>query len=128
MTYLLMIIAGFWMADGIALLIAPTRMVGLLKESLVVAPSLLKWSWLTAAFGLVLLLEAQGLLYTPLWVIAGLMMIAKGVFIFSSKEGIRTSVVNWCLTREAIDYRFWGLGLCMLSLLLVNALGVLGGR
>jgi hypothetical protein len=36
----------------------------------------------------------------------------------------RESLLNWCFSREAIDYRFIGLGLCALAVLLLHALGL----
>lgn len=34
--------------------------------------------------------------------------------------------LNWCVGREDIDYRFRGLGLCTLAVLLLYALGWIG--
>jgi len=44
-------------------------------------------------------------------------MIAKGAFL-----SIRP-VIEWNVGREDIDYCFWGLGLCVLAVLLLHALG-----
>ena len=55
MRYLLMVIAGLWMADGLALLVAPLRMIAFLKESLVVSPSIMNWSGLSMVLGLSLI-------------------------------------------------------------------------
>lgn len=123
MVYLLLIIAGLWMADGLALLVAPDRMIQTLKQALVLAPGLINWGALAGLLGLVLLFGAEGLPYQPLWIIVGLGMIAKGLFLFSAPDSLRQAVVKWCLAREIVDYRFWGLGLCALSVLLLDALG-----
>lgn len=123
MSYLLMIIAGLWMADGVALLTAPHRIIDLLKISLAGSPSIVKWSGLASLLGVGLVVGGQDLEYQPLWIVAGLAMIVKGLFFMWAPERVRQTVLKWCLSREPIDYRFWGLGLCMLSVLLLDALG-----
>ncbi|MCZ6800382.1 MAG: hypothetical protein O7F12_07845 [Nitrospirae bacterium] len=128
MTYLLLAIAGMWLADGLALLAIPERMVALLKTSLDLSPSVLKWSGLAALLGIFLALGSEGLPYHPLWMFIGVGMVGKGLFLIWASEALRKPVLTWCLNREPVDYRFWGLGLCTLSLLLLDALGVLQGE
>jgi len=123
MSYLLMAIAGLWMADGLALLVAPLWIVGQVRQALSTSPSLAKWSGLTLVGGMILLLQASDLPYQVLWMVTGLAMVAKGGFFLLSNDDIRQSVLQWGLSREAVDYRFWGLGLCTLSLLLIHASG-----
>lgn len=123
MSYLLMVIAGLWMADGLALLVAPLRTVALVRQALAASPSQATWSMVTLATGLVLLLQASELSYQGLWMVAGLAMLAKGGFFLLSDDNTRHAVLAWCLSRDAVDYRFWGLGLCALSVLLVHASG-----
>lgn len=123
MSYLLMAIAGLWMADGLALLVAPVWTVALVRQALAASPSHATWSGVTMAAGLVLLLEASELSYQGLWVVAGLAMLAKGGFFLLSDDDMRHAVLGWCLSRDAVDYRFLGLGLCTLSLLLIHASG-----
>jgi hypothetical protein len=123
MSYLLMGIAGLWMADGIALLIAPLQMIALLKETLIASPSLIRWSMLSAIFGVILLLQVGELPYHPLWLFTGMAMIAKGLFFQLASNDHRRLVIKWGLTREAVDYRFWGLALCTLSMLLLDSVG-----
>ncbi len=123
MSYLLMAIAGLWMADGLALLVAPLRIVGQVRQALSTSPSLAKWSGLTLAGGMILLLQASDLTYPIVWMVTGLAMVAKGGFFLLSNDETRQSVLQWCLSREAVDYRFWGLGLCALSVLLIHACG-----
>ena len=123
MSYLLMAIAGLWMADGLALLVAPLWIVGQVRQALSTSPSLAKWSGLTLVGGMILLLQASDLPYPVLWMVTGLAMVAKGGFFLLSNDDIRQSVLQWGLSREAVDYRFWGLGLCTLSLLLIHASG-----
>jgi hypothetical protein len=57
---------------------------------------------------------------------AGTAMIVKGLFLALGPARIRKDVLEWCLQREDVDYRFWGLGLCTLAILLLHALGWLG--
>ena len=121
MSYLLMVIAGLWMADGLALLVAPLRIVALVRQALATSPSHATWSMVTLATGLVLLLQA--LSYQGLWMVAGLALLVKGGFFLLSDDNTRHAVLAWCLSRDAVDYRFWGLGLCTLSVLLVHASG-----
>ena len=125
MWYLLMAVAGLWMVDGLALLIAPLRMIALLEESLVASPSIMNWSGLSAVLGVILLVEGGELSYYPLWLIAGLAMLGKGIFFLWASDEQCVMVLRWCLKREAVDYRFWGLGLCALSLLLLDSVGAL---
>ena len=125
MWYLLMAIAGLWMVDGLALLIAPLRMVALLEESLVASPAIMNWSGLSAVLGVILLVEGGELSYYPLWLIVGLAMLGKGIFFLWASDEQRVMVLRWCLKREVVDYRFWGLGLCTLSLLLLDSVGAL---
>lgn len=126
MGYILFALAGLWMADGLALLVVPDRMIGTMKQTLAISPGLLKWGVVAGVLGIVLLFGAQGLAYQPLWGIVAVIMIGKGIFLFAAPAPLRQAVVQWCLGREIVDYRFWGLGLCTLSLLLLDALGWLG--
>ena len=128
MIYLFLAIAGMWLADGLALLAMPERMVALLKISLDKSPAVLKWSGLAALLGVFLVVGSDGLPYQPLWIFVGVGMVGKGIFLMGVSETVTKPVLNWCLNREPIDYRFWGLGLCTLSLLLLDALGILKGE
>ena len=117
----LFFIAGLWMADGLALIVAPERMIATLRESLIVAPGFLKWGGLASLLGLVLLVTTKGVAYQPLWIIVSLTMVAKGIFLYAGSDLWRLRLVKWCLEREPVDYRIWGLGLCTLSVLLLDA-------
>ncbi len=120
---LLFFLAGLWMADGVALLFAPVRMIHSLRQSLTMAPGLLKWGGVAALLGVFLLYGSQSISYQPLWILVGISMIAKGIFLYAGSDLWRLRIVKWCLEREAIDYRIWGLCLCTLSVLLLDALG-----
>ena len=128
MAYILSAIAGLWMADGLVLLVAPDRMIELLKQAVAITPTLLKWGGIAGVLGIILLIGAHDLPYQPLWGLVAVVMIAKGLFLFMTPDPLRRAVVSWCLEREAVDYRFWGLGLCTLSILLLDALGWLRGQ
>jgi hypothetical protein len=127
MTYVLASIAGIWAADGLALLVAPRQVITRTREALHAAPALLRWEGLAICLGVLLLVGSQGLAYRPLWLLTGTAMVAKGLFLATGPERWRQPVLDWCLHREDVDYRFWGLALCTLALLLLHALGWMGG-
>lgn len=110
------------MADGLALIFSPGRVIATLRQSLVVAPGFLRWGGLAALLGLCLIAGTWEMAYRPLWILVGLSMIAKGVFLYAGSDPWRLRIVTWCLAREPVDYRIWGLGLCTLSVLLLDAL------
>lgn len=101
---------------------APTDRRGV-RQALLTSTSLAKWSGLTLVGGMILLLQASDLTYQILWIVTGLAMVAKGGFFLLSNDEMCQSVLQWCLSREAMDYRFWGLGLCTLSVLLIHSCG-----
>ncbi|OGX10658.1 MAG: hypothetical protein A3K11_07300 [Nitrospirae bacterium RIFCSPLOWO2_12_FULL_63_8] len=127
-TYVLAAIAGIWMADGLALLVAPRHVMARVREAVALAPSLLRWEGAAACLGVVLLLGTEGIHYQPLWMAAGAAMVLKGLFLAVGPEPWRHWLVDWCLRREDVDYRFWGVGLCTLAVLLLHALGWIGNR
>ena len=53
-------------------------------------------------------------------------MVAKGAFLSIGPHSWRRLVIDWCVGREDIDYRFCGLSLCALAVLLLHALGWVG--
>jgi hypothetical protein len=93
-----------------------------LRQSLIVAPGFLKWGGLAGLLGLVLIVLTHDVAYQPLWVVVGLSMVVKGVFLYAGSDLWRLRIVKWCLERETVDYRLWGLGLCTLSILLLDAM------
>jgi len=123
MRYVLVAIAGIWMADGVSLLVAPRLVISRVREVLVLSPAMLRWEGIAACLGILLLIGAQGLPYQPLWTITGTAMILKGMFLAAGPDQWRHSLLDWCLGREDVDYRFWGLGLCAQAFLLLHALG-----
>nr|MBI3614743.1 DUF2065 family protein [Nitrospirota bacterium] len=128
MKYVLAAIAGIWMADGLALLVAPRFVVARVREVLALSSTILRWEGVAVCLGFLLLWSAAGLHYGPLWMATGLAMVIKGCFLAFGPEGLKKNVMEWCLQREDVDYRFWGLALCTLALLLLHALGWLGNE
>lgn len=128
MEYALAAIAGIWMADGLALLVAPRYVIARVREVLALSSAMLRWEGVAVGLGIVLLLGAGGLPYQPLWTITGGAMVVKGLFLAAGPERWKHGVLEWCLKREDVDYRFWGLGLCTLAFLMLNALGWLGSQ
>lgn len=124
--YVLAALAGIWLADGVILLLAPHYIITQVRELLQQSPALLRWELLSIFGGLVLLYAAQELPYPWLWRMTGGGMIAKGAFLSIGAPAWRDPVIVWCVGREEIDYRFWGLGLCALAALLFHALGWIG--
>ncbi|MEY4526621.1 MAG: hypothetical protein RL768_340 [Nitrospirota bacterium] len=124
--YALAAIAGIWLADGLSLLLAPRFVVERLREVIRQQPAIWTWQWLSVVAGAVLLFTALPLRYQPLWVLTALAMLTKGLFLVLGPEKWRSRLVEWCLNREDVDYRFVGIGLCTLAALLLHALGWLG--
>ena len=119
-------LAGIWLADGILLLISPRDIIAQVREVLHQSPRILRWELLAIFGGALLLVAAKDLPYPWLWVLTAGGMIAKGAFLSIGPLSWRKPVIEWCLGREDIDYRFWGLSLCMLAVLLFHALGWIG--
>lgn len=125
--YILAAIAGMWLADGLALLSAPLLVIRRLQESLDERPSLLRWQAIGIGLGIILLLWSNPLPYQPLWWMTGGAMVIKSGFLLWGPAAWRTPVLSWCFAREAVDYRFFGLWLCTLAVVLLHALGLLHG-
>ena len=128
MKYVLAAIAGVWMADGVALLVAPRQIIARMREVVALSPAVLRWEGIAICLGLVLLLGTDGVPYHPLWLITGAAMIFKGVFLTSGPDRWRKPLLEWCLERDEVDYRFVGLWLCALAILLLHSLGWFHGR
>lgn len=125
-TYLLAGLAGLWTLDGLILLLAPQQVIGALREALKQTPSLLWWELVGIGCGALLIWSSHTLRYEALWLVVGGMMIVKGCFLILAPTTWWQPIVDWSLSREPVDYRFWGLGLCTLALLLLHALGWVG--
>ena len=123
--YLLAAIAGIWMADGLVLLGFPLLVIKRIRDSVHQRPQLLRWEAVGIGLGAILLLGTTQLPYQPLWWTTGVAMIMKGCLLTWGPAAWRDPLLQWCFTREAIDYRFFGLWLCMLAVLLLHALGLL---
>ena len=96
------------------------------REAIVKTPDVFRWQILGIAAGVALFALGLDLAYQPLWVITALGMIAKGLFLWLGPAKLRKRILEWCLARDDVDYRFWGLGLCTLAVLLLRALGWIG--
>ena len=124
--YALAALAGIWLADGIVFLVAPRYIITQVRELLQQSPTILRWELLAIIGGLFLFFAAQDLPYPWLWMVTAGGMIAKGTLLSIGPPSWRRPVIKWCVGREDIDYRFWGLGLCALAVLLLHALGWIG--
>lgn len=127
MKYVLAAIAGVWMADGLALLVAPRHVIERVREFLAGSPAVLRWEAVAVGLGIILLLGTRDLSYQPLWTITGAAMVLKGLFLTIGPDPWRQGIIEWCLRRDEVDYRLVGLGLCTLAVLLLHALGWVGG-
>ena len=68
----------------------------------------------------------QELPYQWLWMVTAGGIIAKGAFLSIGTHSWREPVIDWCVGRKDVGYRFWGLGHCALAVLLLHALGWIG--
>lgn len=124
--YALAIIAGMWLADGLALLVAPRFIIGQVRTAIQINITLWPWQLFAVLAGIVLFWAGFELRYQPLWICAAGGMVCKGLFLAFAPTQRRERVVAWSLGRGDVDYRFWGLGLCALAVLLLHALGWIG--
>jgi uncharacterized protein YjeT (DUF2065 family) len=115
-----------WLADGFALLIAPRGVVEHVREMIAKDPSIFRWGIFGVAAGTALSILSFDLFLHPIWIDVGIIMILKGCGLWLAPDRIRGPVVAWCLSREDVDYRFVGLALCGLAVLLLRALGWIG--
>lgn len=124
--WFLMAIAGLWMADGVALLVAPLWVVERMRHVVLTSTAMSTWSGVTLVAGLILIFASPDLDYQALWVVMGVAMMAKGGVLLLASDDTCQALLRWWMSREAVDYRFTGLVLCVLSLLLLHALGGFG--
>jgi uncharacterized protein YjeT (DUF2065 family) len=124
--YALAAIAGIWLADGLSLLLIPRFVVERLREVIQQQPTIWTWQWLSIVSGGVLLVAGTALRYQPLWILIALGMLIKGLLLALGPPAWRRRLVEWALNREDVDYRFVGISLCTLAVLLLHALGWLG--
>jgi hypothetical protein len=124
--YTLAFLAGIWAADGLSLLIAPRAVIHRVREAVALTPGIFRWQILAIGAGVALFILGFNIAYSPLWMITAFAMMAKGFLLWLGPVELRARVLEWCLNREDVDYRFCGLGLCTLALLLLHALGWIG--
>jgi hypothetical protein len=120
---LLPLLAGVWMLDGLCLLAIPLLIVQNVRELLARSPRMLYWEIVSIILGSVLIATSWDGSSWLLWSGVGSTMIAKGLFLLAGPSSWRQPAIEWCLSREAVDYRFVGLGLVTLALLLFRTLG-----
>jgi uncharacterized protein YjeT (DUF2065 family) len=123
---ILTMLAVIWAIDGLALVVAPRTVIGLLHDYLDRGGELGRWWGLTGMMGFALLVLPDTFRFQPLWPFVGGAVIAKGLFVGLAPETWRKPAVTWSLSRDDVDYRLWGLALCTLALLLGSGLGLLG--
>jgi len=124
--YALAAIAGMWLADGVSLLIAPRFVITRIRAVVDAHMALWPWQLLSAVMGTVLGIAGLDLRHQPLWMLCAGGMILKGLFLAFGPALWRERALAWSLSREDVDYRFWGLGLCTLAALLLQDLGWIG--
>jgi len=124
--YALAMIGGMWLVDGLALLVAPRFVIDHVRTAVQTTPALHPWQLFLVAVGAVLFWAGLGLRYQLLWICAAEGMVCKSLFLAFASAQMRDQLVAWSLGREDVDYRFWGLGLCTLAVLLLHALGWIG--
>ena len=106
--YALAALAGVWLANGMALLVAPRFIIAQVRELLQQSPAILRWELLGIIVGIFLYSAAQELPYQSLWMVTAGGMIAKGAFLSIGPHSWRGRVIDWCVGREDVDYRIWG--------------------
>lgn len=124
--YGLALLAVLWLADGMALLLAPRFVVEQLREALAIRMPLWPWQCFAVVAGILLLWKGSDLPYHALWICAGAGMIGQAAILTVAPATWRDRIVTWLLQREEIDYRFAGLALCLLAVLLLHAIGWVG--
>jgi hypothetical protein len=124
--YALAALAWIWPDEGIALLVAPRYIIMQVRELLPQSAAILRWELITILGGVFLFFAAPELPYQWLWMVTAGGMIAKGGFLSIGRPYWRGPLIAWCVSREDVDYRFWGLGLCALAVLLLYELGWVG--
>lgn len=122
---LLIALMAVWLLDGIALLANPQGVVHAVRELLARRGGAPRWWALSSMLGIALFLLPSSVPYRALWLVVGSSMVIKGLFLAFAPARWRDSFLAWCLSREDVDYRFWGLGLCALAIVLWHSLGVL---
>lgn len=122
---LLGILATVWVLDGLALLANPRGLITLLGDLVERHGHRRRWWAVTSGLGLPLLWLPTTFPYRPLWFAVACLMVAKGLFLGLAPERWHRPLLAWCLSREDVDYRFWGLGLCALGIVLWHSLGTM---
>ena len=94
--YALAALAGVWLADGIALLVAPRYIITQVLELLQQPLAILRWELVTIIGGVFLFFAAQELPFQWLWMVTAGGMIAKGAFLSIRPHSSCGPVIDWC--------------------------------
>ncbi|GKS56810.1 hypothetical protein YTPLAS18_03370 [Nitrospira sp.] len=121
---LLIALMAMWLLDGLALLANPQGVVCAIRELLDRHGEAPRWWALSSVLGIPLFLLPSSVPYRALWLLVGSAIVIKGLFLGLAPARWRNSFLVWCLSRDDVDYRFWGLGLCALAIVLWHSLGV----
>ena len=93
-------LAGVWLADGIALLVAPHYIITPVHNLLQQSPAILRWELVAIIGGVFLFFSAQELPYQWLWMMTAGGMNAKGAFLSIETHSWRGPVIVWCIGRR----------------------------
>jgi hypothetical protein len=121
--YALAAFAGIRLADDMALMLAPRYIITHVRELLQQSSVILRWELFSIIGGVFLLFSLQELPCQWLWMVKAGETSAKGAFLSIETRSWRGPANDWCVRRQGINYRFRGLGLCTLAVLLLYALG-----
>jgi hypothetical protein len=75
--YVLAALGGVWLADGMALLVAPRYIITQVRNLVHQSPAVLRWEFLTIIGGVFLFFGAPEFPYQSLWMVTAGGMIAK---------------------------------------------------
>lgn len=95
--YALAMIAGVWLADGVALLVAPRFVIDHVRMAIQINTALWPWQLFAIVAGVVLLWAGRELQYQPLWICAAGGMLSKGVFLAFAPAQMREKLMAWSL-------------------------------
>jgi len=116
-------LAGVCLANSIALRVAPCYVITQARELLQQFPAILRWELLPIIGGVFLLFARAGTALPMALDGDGRIRDHQGAFLSIETHSRRRPVIDWWVGQAGVDYRFRGLGLCTLAILLLYALG-----